>query len=559
MGFAQLGAMDAGEQALSLQIMTWRKYRQNPNSVEYRAPQPEDLVYPLPADPASFRVGLNDGYFIIPATMCNRRAWFPPAPAPGCGTGASAYLIFGDIVNRDGTRNDYLNRYWEMSSIVPAAFISPYHPELCSLWAAPPSNLARPQALFGDNSVSAFWNINTETTKQYDVTNYFYALTYNTRYEMDHAIVPGVYDFLFPKLKQPTVPVKVPSVLQHIPEGDIMNGKVRQGVRITKLNGLPLNWSPDGYVLFDPRLINTFEWVGNDAGEIFPTDSLYFGVLNYTTVNATPGLPPLSPDRRDVPPKTTGMGNSTLFPGFIAPGTPWVLMPTPLQKSFAMPGGIIELYVWIDVTNPVTGVVTRVNTGVITEGVVELTLVRNVWSSAIARDTSQRRFQLPVRCIDTYEGWATFNFDYGTPPEDRLPGADPDHDGFTNYQEWKNGTKPQTVNARPVPSTLSFVQGSAVRSTDASTEGHWETKMGKFPGSSMPSTMPSTMSSSAVVYEYEFSTDMQNWRVIKQDDPDWELIESADEIGLRSRSAVLTGSGFLRVKTTYPDAPSTAQ
>ena len=556
MGFAQLGAMDAGEQALSLQIRTWRKYRQNPTSVEYRGPMPAapDSAI-VPADPDSFSVGWNDGYFIIPATMCNRRAWFPPAPAPGCGKGASAYLIFGDIVNRDGSRNDYMNRYWEMTSIVPAAFISPYHPELCTLWAAPPSLLARPQTLFGDNSVSAFWNINTETTKQYDVTNYFYALNYATRYDMDNAIVPGVYDFLFPKLRQPIVPVKVPSVLQRIPEGSIVNGKVRQGVRVTKMNGKPLNWTSDGYVLFDPRLINTFQWEGNDVGEIFPTDRLYFGILNYIAINPTPNLPPLSPERREVPPKTTGMGNSTLFPGFVAPGTPWVLMPTPLQKSFTMPGGIIDLFVWIDVTDPVTGVVTRVNTNVITEGVLELTLLRSVWSSTIARDTSQRRFQMPVRCVDTYEGWATFAFDYGTSDADKLPGADPDHDGYTNYQEWKNGTLPQKVNAHQTPSTLSFVQGSAVRSTDTSTDGHWETKMGKFPGSSLPSTL----STPVTTYEYEFSSDMQNWRSIQAGDPDWELIETADEIKVQSRSAVLTGAGFLRVKTTYPDSPPVAQ
>jgi hypothetical protein len=513
-GYGQFSAMAAGELALSLRIQTVRKYRQDPNYVHFRSP-------------GWFQVGVNDGYVTLAPTGCSDVAWFPPTPF--CKIGATGYVIFGDI-NSDGLRDDITNRYWEITGVTPAAFLEPYYPEYVYLYSAPPSKLRRPLNLFADNSASIFYNINTQDVKQYDLTNYSYYREYSARALMDAEIVPGVYDFIFPKLHHKEVPVKIPSVLQHIPEGSIRNGKIQQGVRQIKLNGSRLLWSADGYVEMDPRLVNTFQWEGNDAGEIFPTDRWYFSVLNYADY-LTPTLP-TDPTREELP---ADPFTPNLFPGFVAPGNPRVLMLTPLQKTYVMPSGIIPIG---------------------SEGVCELTLLRSLASSRISTDKSERRFQCSVRFIDTYAGWASIAFLYGTPVADRASNADPDADGYTNLEEWQNATDPQVADPHPVPTVLAFVQGNALRSSSTASTGHWETKMAKIRTAASTQSTQTTANiqsvASATTYEYEFSTDMVNWSAIQAGDPNWDVLETTDEIKVVSKAPSLTGSGFLRVKITKP-------
>jgi len=62
-----------------------------------------------------------------------------------------------------------------------------------------------------------------------------------------------------------------------------------------------------------------------------------------------------------------------------------------------------------------------------------------------------------------------------------------------------------------------------------------------------------------VTYEYEFSSDMQNWRSIGDNDPDWILINDADPAGkitVQSRAEKLVGPGFLRVKMSQEADPT---
>lgn len=512
----QLTQMATGELALSLRILTTRKYRQTPTAVNFLINSVDNS--------GLFAVGVNDGYLVIGA--CKGAAWFPVSPF--CKIGATGYLVFGDI-NQDGVRDDELTRYWEIVSVTPAATIQPSRPDLCLLYAAPPSKLPRPLPLWTDNTLNIFFNINLETAKQYDISNYYYTRNYTTRVSMDSEIVPGVYEFLFPRLRNPDVPVKIPVTLQNIVEGNIKQGQVRQGFRITKMNGAALRWSADGFVEMDPRLSNTFEWEGNNSGVIFPAaDSLHFSILKYATSVPLPG----DPARVEL---AAGAFTDNYFPGFIAPGTPWVLMPTALQRSFTVPPGFIP------VSNPAQ------------EGLIEVTLTRSAASSVICTDVSTRRFQCPLRFVNTYEGWATIAFPYGTATALRASDADPDRDGFSNYQEWLANTNPMLASSRPASPSLSFVQSRSLRATSVATPGYWETKVTK------------AAAVQRLTYQYEFSTDLIHWSPIIGDDtdPDWRLIETfADpnfntpgEIKVQSKKPKFDGTGFLRVKTTEAPEP----
>jgi hypothetical protein len=51
---------------------------------------------------------------------------------------------------------------------------------------------------------------------------------------------------------------------------------------------------------------------------------------------------------------------------------------------------------------------------------------------------------------------------------------------------------------------------------------------------------------------------MQNWSVVTADNPDWLVIDSETEIKIQSKHEMLSGKGFLRVKSTQAPEPPPA-
>ena len=528
-----------------------------------------------------FGVLLRDGNVVInPGCAFNGSlTYFGANPPFGCPIGATVYVSIGDI-NPAGPTPPYLRTppatgdpsliydagaigplrvfrpddmtYWEVPTApTPAVAISPSYPQYCHLYAAPPSGLARPINTFADETLTVYGNLQSASVRGYSLARYRYALTFDSANYTDgpsagadlkSTIVPGEYDFLFPQLTNPKVAVTIPVFYRPIPEGynkvgTIMPGKISQGFRFTKLNGSALTWSADGYVQLDPRLPNTFEWEGNGTELMFPsTDVMYFAIVDLGGTEAA-GTLPGSPDREIPNPAAPGT-EATLFPGFTAPGISRILLQSPLDKSYTIPPRVMKM-VFVD---PVTH---QHYKGY--EGLLQVTLERATPTSSVATDYSQRRYQMPVRFADTYAGWASVSFPPGTPASSRLASADPDHDGFTNYQEWLAGTDPMVSTSHPAPPHITFVQGRAVRSTATAIPGHWETSINK------ANVVP------PVTYEYEFSNDMQNWRSIGDNDPDWLLINDADPAGkitVQSRADKLVGPGFLRVKMSQEADPT---
>jgi hypothetical protein len=517
MGFGQVTGQ------LVLQFSTTRTYRQNPTEVAFRPEwtAPDGTVTPL----GTFAVGMADGYWEETGCPLNNPIggveWFPPIPLIGCETGATGYIVTGDL-NNDGIRDDFYHS--EVTGVSPSVLTEPSEPDLAGLYSAPPSKLPRPIGDWLDNSYTIYWDTQTEAIGEYKLASYIFEKNYATRTSMDQEIVPGLYQFSFPKLGDPNNRYQIPVNYYAPPEGFKKKNNVPLGFRFIRLNGKGLAWTADGFIPLDPRLLNFIEWEGNTAEYIFPAvDSLFFSVPTLGTVPVGGG----DPNRSEV-------AGTTLFPKFAAPGTSRLLMPSPLQTGFYMPPGFVEL------TNPAA------------EGVIQVDLNRAVPSSGVANDVSTRTYQMPCRFVNTYEGWAQVAFTPGTPASDRLPDANPDGDLYSNYIEWRNTvpggytSDPMVRNTIPPP-VLTFVQARASRSTDDSATGFYEFTHAKTPSAYPP-----------IAYEYEYSADLVNWTVVGDDNPDWLVIDSETEIKARSRHETSIGNGFLRVKSTQaPEPPPT--
>ena len=309
----------------------------------------------------------------------------PPSDIPPCDRGATGFVASGDA-NGDGVRDD--SSYWSIITIVDSVLVEPSRPELCELFAGPPSAMPRPLIGFQDETDVVFYNIRAVDSQQYDLTEYTLDRSYGAGTaelkRMNEEIVPGQYVFTFPRKEMPeSTPVAFKVTI--VPTLEALGSNTRNrrsGFRFTSGS-----WYQEYYQM-DPRLINRVRWVGNDRTVVRAGDQLYFSILDSTeSIIAFPPTEIQSPVRLN----------------------------NPTVKSYNLP--------------PFFFVVGD-------EGVMNLQYNRQLGSSAAAFDASGRDFRAKVLFVDSYNGYAQSIFPPGTARRDRAVKGDYDHDGMTNADEY---------------------------------------------------------------------------------------------------------------------------
>ncbi len=481
----------AADAQVDLQFTTHRQYRHIPAGVQFLE--------------GELALTLWDGNAVW---GCTDNFFFPPSTQPPCPLGATGFVTTSAEIITDP--------YREFFAVNPATLIEPRQPQDLKLYAAPYSQLPRPIGAFTDRSYFIWYNIRTGNIREHPVTRYGFSRPYTSRSAMDQEVVPGVYQWQAPRLvadrfsgsNTPLQPVGLSVTYAPIPEGYAKVVNVNMGFRFVNVS-----WSEDGYAQLDPRLPSRIRWEGNNQDRVFPnTDRMYFAML----IPETPG-DPLSPILPD--PDAAG-GEAVAFPFFDVGNLSRILLPTALDKEYVLPPGFLPPPV--DPTRPF-------DFG--RELIARVTLQRDLPTTSITRDTSSRDYELPVRFTNTFAGFVQQWFGTtGASDADRAPGADPDGDGRTNFEEWTQGTNPLVPDEEPVePDAMpQFVRAGGATRSGVAEEDHWYLAFSKL-----------AYHDSTLKYQVEISSDLKQWAPIKANDASWQVIDdiASDKLVVRSRTS----------------------
>ena len=339
---------------------------------------------------AAFSQAFTGGNFVVVTEDGNAYlspCAFHPSPVPFpadpifCPLGATGFIASGDV-DRDGVRDDL--SYWSLSKVVPAAYIEPYRPDRVFLAAAPASTLPRPLGLFVDGSATVFYNIQTTSTLQYDLSAYGLVRPYGAglgelaRLKSD--LPYGQYVFTFPAVGRPDQSLALPISIVPFIEPFQPTTAEKINFRITNSR-----WNA-GALELDPRVINKFTWQGNNSSVIRTgVDVMHFGIYDPTDTFTT--FPPSGE----------------------------LLIPNPLTTYYNLPPFFY-------------------NVG--DTGVGRLSFDRNLAVNQFTADLSRRVFKFNVSFIDTYSGFAVISFPLGSTSSRVAAGGDFDGDGFSNVLEY---------------------------------------------------------------------------------------------------------------------------
>jgi hypothetical protein len=227
---------------------------------------------------------------------------------------------------------------------------------------------------------------------------------------------------------------------------------------------------------------------------------------------------PLSdPDLESVP----------LFPNFSGPNQSRVLLPSPLDTSFILPPNFVQ-----------PG----------ETGVIDLEFVIFRPTSNLIFERATRRFRMPVKVLNPFDGFIRTILPPGTSSAQLSPDFDFDGDGVSNFNEWVFGSDPsqagsvpkspgvQLVTAAPAtggPSGPQLMQTAA----DTGSQAGMEYKVTK-----LTNPVPK------LKYSIEYSPDMVTWTEIKSDNPSWNLVETRTEIKVSESGTSPKSGGFFRTK-----------
>ena len=365
---------------VAMQLNTRKTYRQNKHG---------DVLF----RGGSFDVVVRDGNAII--SGCVLPFYVPPNPA--CILGTTGFVIYGSP-----TPNDR-GPYFAFSEVIPAIILEPRRPELCLLQAAPPSDLPRPFSGFKDSSFGIYYNLHDSVSvREYVITRYDTSRNYSDKQlkKFENEIVPGVYHYQLPRLKNPVLKVNINPVIYPITEGYAEKNNKKFGVRYNTTR-----WTKKGFMELSYIRPNIIEWSGFSPTTTYPTvDRLYFS-MRYMKNHKNPQSELIFTD-------PLGQGPASYFPSFVTGGDPRVLLANPFVTSFTLP--------------PIF------KSG--ETSVIELELDRSFQTGGVTYDFSDRKFQIPVIVVNRYSEYADLRFGDKT----KLTGIldDFDGDGYNNLNEW---------------------------------------------------------------------------------------------------------------------------
>jgi hypothetical protein len=445
----------------------------------------------------AFNVTMVDGSFTILGCAFNGGDVFSP-PNQFCPAGTTALIDSGDI-DGDGLRDG--GTYWSVGQIIPAIQVEPFLPQLVELYAAPPSALPRPLGGFNwrDDSLVLYFDLVNDPSRLggYEITRYLSSRGYGASELQRHRdeIVPGTYTFKFPALYSTEENPR--NFFVQIGHREMIEAYPGPGGLTVTQEGISVGndfrisndevWRGD-VMEIDPRVGYRLEWEGFNTSTFLGNDEVFFSVVDRQS--GTMIYPPYPP------------GNAT-YPQLI--GSAELGIPTYFEMGPA----------FFDVG----------------EQVVAEILFERASPFGNATDVSSRSFTFDIDFVDTYAGFVLQGFPAGTLDELLLPEADADGDGHSNLEEFALMTDPS--DPASVPNMVPVLLGIA---------GFEQCVL------DVPKR---PAAGSGMIYEVQYSTDLETWTTITEDDPNWYIETDSDAL-LRVRSILPYGQGacLTRVRIT---------
>ena len=424
-------------------------------------------------------------------------------PVIGCPLGTTGFVTAGDL-DGDGLRDG--RGFISVAPIpVPFQLVPPSRSDEIGLEAAPISQLPRPlsSSAWTDDTVTIWYDYVTRPIQAFDFTSYNFSRPYGPSQgelqRMYSEIVPGNYIFNFPRSprglteRQSRVPFPIPVAHRRNMVEAFPGRGITLGSNLFFLEN-DRDWR-DGELLVDPRTGYQFDWNGLSGLHLLPGDTLDFSIIEPITEQIifpffTPDVPDANraPQRLDLP-----SNNFQLGVGFFTPGE----------------------------------IVTA-----------QLTYTRNLSSSGISTDNSQRNFEWDIRFVDSYPGFIDSNdFAIQLNADQQRPDFDFDGDGFDNVTEFALLTDP--FNPAESPLLRPVIDPITLRC-------EYE----------IPKRQETMLNLQYQVEVADLAPDGQitNFRIITENDPEWAIV--ADNIAsyaVVSRTPRPSGACILRPRVTFTD------